>query len=295
MDRLAAMEAFIRVVDTGSFSTAAAQMRIGQPAVSKSIAQLEDRLGVRLLLRSSRALAVTEAGRDFYDRARKAIEETQEAESAARGAGARLTGRMRFSSAVTFARLHLIPKLPAFLAQHPDLDIHAILDDRPINPVEEGIDVAFRLGRLADSALTARRIARCDRMIFGTPGYFSREGIPAAPTDLAGHKAVVYTGAGGGSVWTFQRGKKEIPVVLRENMLMSAAEGAREAVFAGLGLTVASEWMFRPELESGKVIAVLREWSLPPVDLWAIFPTGRRMSAKSRAFADFVEAEISAG
>lgn len=295
MDRLTVMEAFVRIVDTRSFSAAAAQMRIGQPAVSKSIAQLEDRLGVKLLMRNSRKLTVTEAGRDFYGRAKKVIEDTQEAEAAARGAGSCLTGRLRFSAPVTFARLHIIPKLPLFLKQHPGLDINAVLDDRPVDPIEEGIDVAFTLGRLNDSALVARRIARCDRLIFGTPDYFALAGSPLSPADLKHHQAVIYTGAGGGTAWTFRREDVSLPVVLRERLSMSAAEGVREALFAGLGLTIASEWMFRPELESGKVVAVLRDWRLTPVDLWAVFATGRHKSAKSRAFSDFVEAQMHIG
>jgi DNA-binding transcriptional LysR family regulator len=139
VDRLSAMETFIRVVDTGSFSAAARQLRIGQPAISKAMAQLEGRLGTRLLLRSSRGLATTEAGQNFYERAKRAIEEADEAELVARGAGAGLVGRLRFSAAVTFARLHVIPSLPVFLSCHPGLTIEAVLDDRNINPVEEAM------------------------------------------------------------------------------------------------------------------------------------------------------------
>src|SRR5215831_13871981 len=135
MDRLAAMEAFVRVVDAGSFSGAAKQLRLGQPAVSKTIVQLEDRLGVRLLLRSTHGLTPTEAGRNFYERAKRSIEEADEAELAARGAASTLTGRLRIQATVAFARLHVIPCLPAFLAQHPALDVDLVIDDRNINPV----------------------------------------------------------------------------------------------------------------------------------------------------------------
>src|SRR5580704_831076 len=156
MDRLAAMEAFVRVVDAGSFSGAAKQLRVGQPAVSKTIAQLEDRLGVRLLLRSTHGLTPTEAGRNFYNRAKRSIEEAEEAELAARGAAATLSGRLRFCAPLTFARLHVMPSLPAFLTEHPLLDIDAYLDDRDIDLVAAGIDVALLIGRLADSTATAR-------------------------------------------------------------------------------------------------------------------------------------------
>src|SRR5271169_874835 len=157
MDRLSAMEAFVRVVDAGSFSGAARQLRVGQPAVSKTIAQLEDWLGVRLLLRSTHGLTPTEAGRNFYDRARRSLEEAEEAELAARGAAAALSGRLRICAAVTFARLHVIPRLPDFLAQHPRLDVEVVLDDRNVDLVEAGIDIALRMGNLADPGLTARK------------------------------------------------------------------------------------------------------------------------------------------
>src|SRR5437867_3869729 len=158
MDRLAAMETFVRVVDAGSFSGAAKQLRLGQPAVSKTIAQLEERLGVRLLLRSTHGLKPTEAGRNFYQRARRAIEEADEAELVARGAAASLSGRLRICAPVTFARLHVMPRLALFLAEHPALEVDVLLSDANKDLIGEGIDVALRLGQLADSSFTARRI-----------------------------------------------------------------------------------------------------------------------------------------
>jgi DNA-binding transcriptional LysR family regulator len=158
MDRLAAMEAFVRVVETGSFSVAARQLDIGQPAVSKTVAQLEERLGVRLLIRSTRGLTPTEAGQNFYERAKRAVDEADEADVAARGANASLSGVLRITAAVTFARLHVVPRLGAFLAEHPALSIGVILDDRNIDLTQSGVDVALRMGSLEDSALTARKI-----------------------------------------------------------------------------------------------------------------------------------------
>lgn len=292
MDRFAAMETFVRVVETGSFSAAARGLNVGQPAVSKSVAQLEARLGVRLLMRSTRGLAPTEAGQKFYERAKRALEEADEAEIDARGAGAGLTGRLRVSAAVTFARLHIVPRLPAFLAAHPGLSMDVILDDRVIDLVEDGIDIALRMGELADSSLTARRLATGRRRVLGSPAYFARCGEPATPAELSGHEAVVYIQ--GGQTWSFQRDGAEASVSVSGRLRLSAAEGVREAVLAGMGLTVASEWMFGPELASGAVRAVLADWALPPIDLWALYPTGRMPSAKARAFAAFVEAELNA-
>jgi DNA-binding transcriptional LysR family regulator len=164
MDRLAAMETFVYVVETGSFSAAARRLNIGQPAVSKTIAQLEKRLAVSLLLRSTRGLTPTEAGLAFFERARRAIDEANEADNAARGSASGLSGNLRISAAVTFGRLHVVPQLGPFLEQHPQLNIDLMLDDRNINLVEEGIDVALRMGPLSDSSLTARKIADCRRV-----------------------------------------------------------------------------------------------------------------------------------
>src|SRR5580692_997205 len=232
MDRMAAMEAFVLVVETGSFSAAARRLNVGQPAVSKSVAQLEERLGVKLLGRTTHGLAATEAGLNFYERARRSIEEADEAELAARGAGSGLTGKLRVCAAVTFARIYLMPRLPEFLAQHPDLEMEVVLDDRNIDLVREGIDVALRMGKLADSSLTARRIARCRHMVLGTPAYFDRAGLPTSPADLASHEAVIYGQRGGGTVWPFQREGVELTVTLRGRLRISAAEGVRAAVFA---------------------------------------------------------------
>lgn len=289
MDDFKAMQAFVRVVDTGSFSSAARQLRIGQPAVSKAIAQIERRLGVRLLLRTTHGLSPTESGRNFYDHAKRAIEETEEADLAARGVGATLSGRLRVCAAVTFARLHVMPHLSAFLDQHPALGVDVMLDDRNIDLVEAGVDVALRLGSLTDSSLTARKIGQGRRVVLGTPSYFANRGEPTSPGELAGHQAVIYDQRGGGATWTFRRGSTEASVTLKGRVCVTAAEGVREAVFSDLGLTVSSEWAFAAELRSGRVRAVLEDWSLPAIDLWAVFPSGRQASAKARAFATFIE------
>jgi DNA-binding transcriptional LysR family regulator len=293
MDRLAAMEAFVRVVDAGSFSGAAKQLRVGQPAVSKTIAQLEERLDVRLLLRSTHGLTPTEAGRNFYERAKRSIEEAEEAELAARGAAAALTGRLRISAPVTFARLQIVPRLPAFFAENPALEVDLVLEDRTVDSIAAGIDVALWMGPFGDSALIARKIAMCRRVVTGASAYFDVMGVPRNPTDLLGHQIVIYDQPQGGQTWTFRQIGR-VSVTVNGRLRVSAAEGIREAVFAGLGVSVGgSEWMFTPELKSGAVKVVLEDWSLPPAELWAVFPTGRQASAKARAFTMFMERQLS--
>jgi DNA-binding transcriptional LysR family regulator len=292
MDRFAAMDAFIRVVDAGSFSGAAKQLRMGQSAVSKAIVQLEERLSVRLLLRSTRGLTPTEAGRNFYERARRSIEEADGAELAARGAAATLSGRLRVQATVAFGRLHIIPHLPAFLAQHSALDVDIVLDDRNINLVEAGIDIGLRVGQLVNSALTARKIAQCERRVIGTPSYFKAAGVPRIPADLVRHQVIIYEQPLGCPTWIFRQGATEASVSLGGRVRLNTTVGVRKCVLADLGVAIASEWMFAPELRDKTVKAVLADWSLPPVEAWAIFPTGRQASAKARAFASFIERQM---
>jgi DNA-binding transcriptional LysR family regulator len=293
MDRLAAMETFVRVIEARSFSGAAKQLRVGQPAVSKTIAQLEDRLGVRLLLRSTHGLTPTEAGRNFFDRAKRSIDEAEEAELAARGVAAALSGRLRVGAAVTFARLHVMPVLSIFLAEHPALNLDLVLQDGDVDLIEAGIDVALRMSPLRDSALTARKIGQRQMHVIGTPAYFAAKDVPQTPADLLAHQAIIFEQRLGGATWTFRQGTAETSVTVGGRVHVTAAEGVREGVLASLGFAIASEWMFAPELKSGAVVSVLDDWSLPAVDLWAVFPTGRQASAKARAFAAFTERQIS--
>jgi DNA-binding transcriptional LysR family regulator len=289
MDRLAALEIFVRVVDTGSFSAVARDRRIGQPAVSKAVVQLEEWLGVSLLLRSTRSVVPTEAGRIFYERAKRTVEEAEEAVLAARGSACGLSGKLRVSTSVCFGRLHVIPKLSPFLAEHPDLEIELVLDDRHVDLVNEGIDVALRMGPMPDSNMTARRIAEGRRVVVATPAYLQRHGTPMSPGDLNSHQAVIYSRGAGWASWTFRKAAEEVSVELQGRLKVTAAEGVREAVNCDMGFAIASEWNFSPELKSGKVVAILEDWALPMTNLSAVYPTGRLASTKARAFVSFVE------
>jgi DNA-binding transcriptional LysR family regulator len=292
MDRMAAMETLVRVVETGSFSEAARQLRVGQPAISKTVALLEERLGVKLLLRSTRGLTATEAGESFYERAKRSIAEADEADYAARGAGASLSGRLRISAAPTFASLHVIPHLPKFQAQHPHLDMEIVLDDAQIDLIEEGIDICLRMGNLPDSSLTVRKIGQSPRLVVASPAYLERVGEPRIPGELVSHESIIYAKGSGHDVWMFRKDSSETSVTVKGRVRVSAAEGVRAAVLAGMGLTIASKWMFAPELASGQVKAVLTDWTISPIDLWAVFPAGRSVSAKARTFAAFVEEQL---
>ncbi|MET0319406.1 MAG: LysR family transcriptional regulator [Duganella sp.] len=298
MDRWQAMHTLVHVVEAGTFSGAARRLNVGQPSVSKLIAQLEAELGVQLLLRASRGLTPTEAGLAYYQGARRALDAAADAEEGARGVSAGLTGRLVACAPVTFARLHIMPHLPAFLDQHPELSLDLVLDDANVDLLEGGADVALRLGALSDSAMTARRLASSARAVLATPEYLARHREPRHPSELADHQAVLYDRRGSGAACTFYReaegGREEVDVSLAGRLRVSAAEGVRAAVLAHLGVAVASEWMFAPELAAGQVRRLLPCWELPAMDLWAVFPCGRKASAKARAFAAFVEGALAA-
>jgi len=289
MDRLAALEIYVGVVDAGSFSAVARRQKIGQPAVSKAVAQLEQWLGVGLLLRSTRSVIPTEAGRIFYERAKRAIEEADEAVMAARGSARSLSGTLRVSTSVCFGRLHVIPHLSAFLAQHPDLDLELVLDDRMVDLVNEGVDVALRAGAMANSNMTARRIAEARTVVVATPAYLQRHGTPMSPDELSSHEAVILTRGGGRDSFVFRKDDSEVPVALQGRVKVTHGEGLREAVICDLGVAVITEWLFTPELKSGQVVQLLQDWTLPTTSLSAVYPTGRLASARARAFVAYVE------
>ncbi|MGY3856876.1 LysR family transcriptional regulator [Aeromonas veronii] len=289
MDRLGAMEVFVLAVETGSFSAVARRLGLGQPAVSKQIAQLEARLGSPLLLRSTRGLTPTEAGEAYYLNAKRILVEVEEAEAQVGQCRTGLTGRLRISAPVTFARLHLIPHLPAFMAAHPELELEILLDDDNLDLIAAGIDVALRLGPQPDSALVARHLAHCARVVVGTPACLAAAGRPQSPGDLQGQALVIYSPRPGlGHSWSFSRGDERVDIAARGRIMVSAAEGMRAAVLAGIGLGISSEWMFAPELASGEVVRLLPEWQLPRLDLWALLPAGRGPSAKASAWLAFV-------
>lgn len=295
MDLIATMRTFVRVYETRSFSAAAKDLNLGQPSVSKSVAQLEQELGVQLFLRSTRGLAATDAGHTFYEHAIRTLEQADLALNIGKGADAPLTGTLRVSGTITFMRRHIIPKLPLFMEQHPRLTIDLLLDDGNIGLVEEGAEVALRMGKLASSSLTARKIGQCRRIVVAAPAYLEKHGMPATPHDLAQHAAIVLSRGEGGQQLAFVRDGVVTDVALQPRLRISALEGVRAAVLAGLGVAVASEWILEDALDSGDVVELLSDWRMPNLDLWAVLPGGaRHASPQARAFIAFVEEQLAA-
>jgi DNA-binding transcriptional LysR family regulator len=215
--------------------------------------------------------------------------EVEHAEHVARTVSTRLSGRVRVSTDVTFARLHLMPAIKGFLDEYPHLELDVVLDDRIVDLLEEGIDVGVRSGPLEVSNMPARKLGEAPRYVVGSPEYFERCGIPSTPGELSSHSFINYSQQGGGRTWTFRQAEIERAVSLNSRLSVSALEGVRESVLAGAGIALVSGWMFTPELRSGQVIAVLTNWCLPPCEWWAVIPAGRMASVKTRALITFVQ------
>jgi DNA-binding transcriptional LysR family regulator len=288
MDRLLAMRQFATVVETGSFSSAAKRLNMGQPAVSKAIANLEDYLGVRLLVRTTRAQHLTDSGARYFERIRLVLDEADEAEAAARAEASSLVGQLRIALPTTYGALHVIPRLGEFLAAHPGLAIDLVLDDRRIDLTQEGIDLAIRTGALDDSNLVARKLGSSPRLIVGSAAYLERYGAPADPSALAEHRMISMALPGHFSAIDFTKGAETVSVSISGALRVSAAEALRSCIIAGLGLGMITRMMLWPELRSGAVRQVLPDWGLPATDIWALFPAGRRPTARARAFADWL-------
>ncbi|HEY1536737.1 MAG TPA: substrate binding domain-containing protein, partial [Polyangiaceae bacterium] len=230
-----------------------------------------------------------DAGQRFYDNAKGAIDGVNVAERVAREEG-ELHGTLRVSAAICFSRIHVMPRLPEFLAQHPTVNIEMIVDDRFVNLAQERMDLALRSGRNTDSSLTVRKIGQARTRVMASASYWKAHAMPKVPEDLLTHECVILQREGRLiDEWPFRKDALECRVKLHGRLKLSAAEGLREAVLSGLGIAVVSEWLFSPELASGSVESALDDWTLPAHDLWAVFPPGGMVSTKAREFVAFVE------
>ena len=286
-DRFQAMTVFVAVVETGSFSAAAKRLNMGQPAVSKAVAALEDRLGVGLLTRTTRSHSLTAAGERFLERATAALAQADAAEAEARAEMDLLKGRVRVSATPLWAANEIIPRLPAFLDAHPEVQVDLVLADRQVDLVGGGIDVAIRSGDLPDSAMVARRIGRSTRMVVASPDLLARSAAPTPeePFELIGFEAIGFT-LFANQAWKFSRGTASQSVALSSRLTVDSAEALRAALVAGLGIGLVSRTMVEPELDAGVLTPLLPEWSLPGGDVHAVLPAGRRTTRRARAFVD---------
>lgn len=286
-DRFRDLALFIRVAETGSFSRAARELGYTQPTVSRLVAALEARLGVRLLVRTTRKVVTTDAGDALLERARAALSELEDAENAARGAES-LSGTLRVATPVTFGAREIVPRLASLLESHPSMRVEMIMADRRVDLLEEGVDLAIRLGRLSDSSFVVRRLASAPTFVVASPDYVERHGAPATPLELADHRMIL-SAESGAERWSFRDSRGHgTSVNLRGNIVVTSTQGLLASAVAGLGIIAASAFACRTELERGELVRLLPDYLLPEVDVHAIMPLGRRLPAKVRAFVDFL-------
>lgn len=261
MDKFDAMQIFVRVVDRGSFSAVAKERGIGQPAVSKQISALEHNLGIELIHRTSRSIILTEAGRDFYESALRILDDFENATSRITRGQTALKGLLRVTVPPTFARLHMVSKLPAFFAAYPDLAIEMAASESATTIMEDGLDLAIHSGDLSDSNLVARRFAQTMIIVVATPQYLMRHGAPESPNDLGRFRSVVLVERGSVQPWKFGSGKDEKRVIPQGVFRTSDIEQMRMGVLEHLGMAQAPAWLFAAELREGTVIRLLTAWS----------------------------------
>lgn len=306
MDRLQAMQTFVRVVERGSFSAVARETGVSQSTISKQVAALEAALKARLLLRSTRSLALTEEGEAYFTQARRLVAEVAEAESALRRGQRELTGWLRVAAAVGFGRLKLLPLVQSFLATHPAVKIDLKLHDGYVDLIEQGVDVAVRTGDQPDSSLVMRRIGTTRRLLVAHKDYLRRlprgTRVPREPDDLLRHNCLVYTELRMRNAWTFIAGAgagapvgTERIVRVQGNLQSDSSEVIRAAVLSGMGLAYTPEWLFEAELARGRVVVPMPAWQTPPVPMQLVYPATRQHSAKVQAFGDHVAANLTSG
>ena len=295
MDRLDAMKVFVRVVETGSFSGAARERATTQSAISKQIAALEAHLGARLLSRSTRALSLTEAGEVLLAEARRLLADVEAVEARLRTGTGQLTGWLRVAASVGYGRRILMPRVKSFLDRHPGVRIDLRLSDGFTDLIEQGIDVAVRLGDLPDSGLIARKIGVSQRLLIAHPDYFA--GLAGGlrlehPRDLVRHNCIVYTEGATQNLWEFvkQTGEAE-QVRVEGNLQTNSSEAIRAAALSGLGICHAPNWLLTDELRSGEVMQPLPEWRGRPIPIQAVFPAHRRHVAKIDVFVAHISGE----
>ena len=288
MDRFATLQLFLRVVERGSFSQAARDLGIGQPGVSKQVAALEARLGTTLLVRTSRGLQPTPAGEELYEAAVEILRILEEAEGRIGRRSVSSAGLVRASIPPALGPRYIIPRLPAFLAAFPDLQVELLVSERHVDLVRDGIDVALRVGHFADSSLLARRIGSLRTRTVATPSYLARHGRPEDPLQLHRHSLLTVRLQDAPSAWTFKGEEGPFAVEPTGRLRLNDAEAVRAAVLADLGIAHDTTALFGADLKLGTVVSVLERYAPDPIPLQAVTANSRHMPRRLQLFVDFL-------
>ena len=282
MDRLGAMRVFVSVAKLGSFTEAARRLQLSPSVVTRSIAQLEDQLGLTLLLRTTRSLRLTERGTLYLESCQQILQDVDSAERRVRGESAEPRGTLKIAAPVVFGRLHVLPIVNRVLHQHHQLAVQLTLSDRNIHLVEEGVDVAVRIGELADSSLIAVKRGAVSRVVVAGPGYLKKRGIPKSPAELADHDIIAFEGIGAADQWRFHPGGK--PVRLEPRLIVNSIDASIAAAEADIGITRALSYQVRAPVIAGRLTPMLQKFAPPPAPVNAIYPARRTASANVAMF-----------
>ena len=288
MDRIDAMQAFVAVADLRGFAPAARKLGLSPSGVTRLVAALEDRLGVRLLQRTTRSVTLTDVGTRYLERARRILADVEEAEGSAEGERTRPSGRLVVSAPVGFGRLHVSPLMSAYLASYPDVSGELRLADRMINLVEDGVDLAVRIGHLADSSLVARQVGEMRRIVVASSAYLEQHGEPKAPGAIAAHATIQFGAMTASPEWRFVDQGRDIRVACAPRFATNSADAAIQYAEQGGGLTRVLAYQAADAIKAGRLKIVLQKFEQPPLPVHLVYPTSRLLSAKVRAFVDLV-------
>ena len=292
MDRLDAMSVFAAIVDAGSLSAAGRHLNLPLATVSRKLSDLEAHLGTRLLIRSTRQLQLTDAGREYLAACRQILERVDEAERAASGAYANAKGELVVAAPIVFGRLHVVPVVAAFLDAYPEVDVRLMLGDRNVNLIEGHVDLAVRVGDLPDSSLVATHLGSIGRVICASPDYLARFGVPSTPVDLGAHRCVTFEGLMSATAWSFRGTQGTERVAIRSRLIVNTADAAIAAAVAGLGLTRVLSYQVVGALREGSLVRVLADHEPPALPVSLIHAGQGRLPMKSRAFIDYAASRL---
>ncbi len=290
MDRFRELEAFVAVVDSGSFVAAAETLRSSRTAVSRLVQDLESRLGARLLQRTTRRLALTESGRDYHARAKQILAELEEADGVVGLASSTVTGLLKVNAPLSFGVLHLAPLWGGFMAFHPGVELDVALTDRLVDLVEEGYDVGIRITRLPDSSLVSRRLASTRVIMCASPGYLSARGMPETAADLARHRVIGYSYAASGDTWQLESADGPVTVATRPRLRANNGDTCRAAALDHQGIIFQPDFLVGADLAEGRLVRVLPQLQGPEIGIYAVYPSRKHLSGKVRALVEFLAA-----
>ncbi|MGO4174900.1 MULTISPECIES: LysR family transcriptional regulator [unclassified Bosea (in: a-proteobacteria)] len=283
MDRWQAMRIFVKVAETASFSESARQLHMSAPAVTRSVAALEDAIGARLFVRTTRSVKLTEAGDRYFDDCRRILSDILEAEAAAAGSYATPSGTLAVTASLLFGQMYVLPIVTDYLDAYPTMAARTLFLDRQVNIVEEGIDVAVRIGHLADSGFTAVKVGSVRRVVCGAPSYFEKHGVPTTPQQLKDHRIAASTSAWASPEWRFARDQR---VTVHPSLQCNTNDAVIAAAIAGWGLTRVLHYQIGPALLDGRLQVVLSDDEEPPLPIHVVYTEGRQAPAKVRTFVD---------